>query len=461
MKTKNFPTLFATLAAFTSCTMAPKYITPKAPVSFQEENKNKEKITTISWDQYFDTPDLQRIIRLALENNRDLRIANLNIENSKAAHAIARSNLFPTINATANTARQGVPGAFAAFTPKKQFRANLNSTSYEIDFFGRLQSLKKAALETFLATKQARNITRIALISETANSYAQFLLDNKILNLAEENLAAQTQRYKFTELRLQNGIDSTADLLVAQTLLSSAISTRENYAKLVAQDKNALMVLTGIFDEKSLPKLTDINDIKINEDLLDNVPSNALLSRPDIKQAEHVLKSANANIGAARAAFFPSITLTGSYGYASREMNSLFDSRTWVFTPQINLPIFTGGKNIANLKVAEIEKKIEIAQYEKTIQTAFSEASNELAARDAALKQLKAYDDVLKAREKSLSIYENRRNAGIASGLTLLDIKIAALTAKQDQMSAKKEYIANLINLYKVLGGGSDIEDEE
>ncbi len=449
---------FLIFAIISSCTLEPKYNRPKLDLPFKQPEVPKEKITTISWERFFESEDLQRIIKLALKNNRDLKIANLNIEAVEATHSIARANLLPSFNAQGLETRQRAPKAFASFTPKKQFRANVALAAYEIDFFGRLRSLKKSALENFLASKQARNITQISLISQVVNSYAQLLLDAEVLDIMKENLKLQNDRYNFIELRYKNGIDSQDDLLNAKTLLENAKNNSEIYIKLVEQDKNALMLLTGVFNENSLPKISSINDIKINEDLLDFIPSESLLSRPDIQQAEHQLKSANANIGAARAAFFPSISLSGTYGYASRDLSSLFDSRTWAFTPQINIPIFSGGRNIANLNIANLQKKIEIAQYEKTIQTAFSEVLDQLAERKSVTNQLEAFDEILKAREKSYKISKRKHNQGINSGLGVIDEKLSFLIAKQNQFSIKKEYIANLIALYKVLGGGSKIE---
>ena len=458
MKKNIILNILLAIFALSSCTMAPKYVRPKIEVPF-EENKNKTKISTISWEEFFKSPDLQRVIKLALDNNRDLRIANLNIESVQANYGIVRSNLLPTINATALETRQGVPSAFASFTPKKQFRANITLASYEIDFFGRLRSLKKAAMEDFLASEQARNVTKISLISETVNAYAQLLLDRQILKIAEKNLETQNKRYQLTEVRYKNGIDSQSTLLNAEALLESSRTNHETYTKLVEQDKNALMMLTGSFDEKSLPQDTTINDIKIAENLLNFVPSEELLSRPDIVQAEHSLKSANANIGAARATFFPSITLTGSYGYGTNKLNNLFDSSIWSFTPQINLPIFTGGRNSANLDLANIKKKTEIAKYEKAIQTAFRETLDQLAERESVSNQLKSYDKILEARKKSYDISINKHLEGINSSLNVLDDEVSLLAARQNQAIVKKEYIANLVALYKVLGGGSETEE--
>lgn len=448
------------LVLATACTMEPKYKTPATPVPLEKVTDNsKPRITQISWQEYFTSPHLQQVIQLALVNNRDLKVANLNIETAQATHNIVRADLMPNINATAIMTRQGVPSAFAAFTPRTQYRAGLALTSYEIDFAGRLRSLKKSALEDFLATEQARNVTRIALIAETANAYVQFLVDSQILKIAAQNTEAQEGRYKFMKLRYENGIASKSELLEISTLLEQSRITSETYTKLVQQDKNALMLLTGIFDEKLLPLNSDLSDIKINESLLDSLPSESLLARPDIRQAEHELLSANADIGAARAAFFPSITLTGSYGYGSRDLSDLFSSRVWAISPQITLPIFSGGRNVANLEIANVRKKIEILQYEKAIQTAFKETLDELATRRSATKQLESAQIVFEARQSFYKISEYRWKEGISSNLDLLDANINMLLAEEQKADAQKQYLANLINLYKVLGGGSEVSE--
>ncbi len=452
--------LILILALLTSCNIEPKYVKPKADVPFKSvENPYKKKITQISWREFFKSPDLQRIIQLALDNNKDLKTAALNVEIAEGTHGVARSNLFPAITGTAYETRQGVPPSFASFMPKKQFRANVGFTSYEVDFLGRLRSLKKSALEDFLASKETQNIAKITVISQTANAYAQFLLDRQLMKFAEENVSTQDDRYKLTMIRYQQNIDSKTTLLAAENLLETAKVNFETYKKLVEQDKNALMALVGSFDEKSIPQDKTIDDIEIAEDLLDFIPSDNLLLRPDIQQAEHDLKSANANIGAARAAFFPYITLSGSYGYASRQLDTLFDTSTWTFTPQINIPIFSGGRNVANLDIAHARKNLKIIQYEKVIQTAFREALDQLAEREAVTNQLSSYEKILSAREESYKISERKRAVGLMSKMDILDGKISLLSAEQNQLSAKKESIANLIALYKVMGGGAEVEN--
>lgn len=442
--------------------MEPKYERPEASVPFAEvQNPNKQKVATISWQEFFKSPDLQRIIQLALDNNKDLKTAALNIEVAEGTYGIARSNLLPTIAATGVETRQGVPSTFASFTPKRQYRANVGFTSYELDLLGRIRSLKKSAWEDYLSITEAENVMKISVIAQTANAYAQYLLDRQLMKIAEENMKAQEDLYKLTEIRYQNNIDSQTTLLNYDNLLEAAKVNFANYKKSVEQDKNALMALTGVFDEKSIPQDKTINDIQIAENLLDFIPSKNLLSRPDIKQAEHDLKSANANIGAARAAFFPYITLSGSYGYASRNLDTLFDNRTWTFSPQLNVPIFSGGRNVANLDITKARKNIRIAQYEKAIQTAFREALDELAEREAVTNKLTSYEKILKARDTAYKISESKNKVGLLSKMDVLESRLSYFNAELNQLSTKKESIANLITLYKVMGGGAEVVEKE
>jgi outer membrane protein, multidrug efflux system len=456
MKTKFFSLLICIILI--SCTLEPKYQKPDPQVPVKvTTNSNQEKITTISWQKFFKSKELQEVIQLALDNNKDLKIANLNIESAQATNNIARYSLLPTINATGLTTRQEVPSAFSSFTPRAQYKANLSLASYEVDFFGRLRSLRKAALEDFLATKEAGDITRISLIAETANSYAQLLSDNEILEIATNALAVQQKKYDFVKAAFNNGIASKADLLDAQVTLENIKMSLANYQKIAKQDQNSLMLLIGVFNEASLPLKSKFSDIEIDEGLLNFIPSHTLLSRPDVKKAEHVLRSANADIGAARAAFFPYISLTGNYGYSSRDFSTLFSSKTWSFTPQINLPIFNAGKNVANLKIANLRKKIEIATYEKTIQTAFKEVLDELDTRKAVENRLKSAENILASQQGYYKIAQGKYEAGINSLDDALDAQLVLFSAKQDEVVNKKEYLANLISLYKVLGGGSEV----
>lgn len=458
MNIKNLLFLILSLT-FASCSLDPKYKTPETNLPFEEKQQKKESITLIPWQKFFKSKELQQIIKLALENNKDLKVATLNVDLSRANHDVARANLFPTINGTTFATRQGVPSAFAAFTPITQYRANLNLSSYELDFFGHLRSLKKSALEDFLATNEAKEVAKISLITEVVNGYITLLSDNQILDSAALTIEAQQKKFNLIKKQYESGIASKSDFLDAKNILENSKMNFENYQKITKQDKNNLMLLTGIFDEKLLPINANFDEMEIDENLLSFLPSKTLLSRPDIKQAEHKLKSANANIGAARATFFPSITLTGNYGYGATDLSKLLSSRTWSITPQVNLPIFSGGKNISNLKVADLKKKIEIATYEKAIQTAFKEVSDRIAERQATKNRLDFVENILTNQESLLQISKAKYQSGISKVTDNLETEISMLLAKQNKIIAKREYMMNLIESYKAFGGGSEIKD--
>ena len=447
------------LFALGSCTLDPKYQKPLHNLPLAENSQ--EKISEISWEKFFESQDLQRVIKMALENNRDLKVANLNVESLEAIYGVARSSLLPSVSANAAETRQKAPAAFKSFMPKKQFRANLAFTAYELDFFGRLRSLKKSAHEDLLSGQEARNLVKITVVAETVNAYLQFLADRENLRAAEENLKVLESRSHVVEIRKKAGLDSQQTYLLSIFNTENARNTYETYRKSVEQDSNALMILTGKFSAESLPQVDSIDDVKINESLIEFLPSVSLLSRPDIKQAEHALKASNADIGAARAAFFPSISLSGTYGYNSRDLSSLFDSRTWTFTPQISIPIFAGGQNWARLKNANIQKQIEIINYEKAIHTAFREALDQFAEHESISNQLKSAEKIYKTQDKSFKISVLRYQMGAASSLNKIDSQLLVLSARQNYVAVKKEYLANLIMLYKVLGGGNDLEEKE
>lgn len=449
--------IFTALIFISSCTLAPAYKRPQPNLPFAEIKNENSKI---SWQNFFQNDDLKKLINLALENNYDLKIAHLNIESARAIHGVARADLMPRINATSSVVRQGVSGPFANFTPETIFRANINFTTYELDFFGRIQSLKKAALEDFLASYQAKNLLKISLISEVANSYAQYVLDNQVLAINKEILQNLEEKEKLMLRREERGFSSKTDFLNALAATETARANYKNYQKIVAQDQNAIFVLINNFDEKNLPQTQHIADIKIDETALEFVASKNLLSRYDIRQAEHKLKKANANIGAARAAFFPSISLTGSYGYQSLEAANLVDSKNWNITPQINLPLFSGGRNFANLDNANALKQIEIIQYQKTIQSAFQEALNKIAERKALISQRQSLNKIFEAKKSVDYFAKSQQKHGLINKLDLINYHLELLAAKQNQLMMQKNYLANSIELYKVLGGGTEVENE-
>ena len=454
------------------CTMAPNYVRPAAPVPEQWGNETKNKtsgdansqpikdLSAIKWQNYFVNPQLQKVIELALKNNRDLRIAALNIEKFRAQYQIKRADLLPTVNVSGSGTVQRLPGSVSSSgqpTISRQYNANLGLSAYELDFFGRVQSLKDQALEQYLATEQARNSVQITLVADVANSFLTLAADRERLKLARETFASQQASYQLIKSRAEAGASSELDLRQAQTSVESARFDVARYTSLVAQDENALSVIIGSSVPADLKPeaLTEIVTIK---DVEPGLPSELLQKRPDILQAEGTLKAANANIGAARAAFFPKISISTNIGTTSNQLTSLFapGSAAWLFAPQITIPIFDTGRNTANLKVSEADRDIALAQYEKAIQNAFREVSDAMVLRDNIGEQKSAQQALNVAASESYRLADARYRAGINNYLTVLDSQRSMYTAKQGLISVDLARLANLATLYKVLGGGAN-----
>ena len=454
------------------CTMAPNYVRPAAPVPEQWGNETKNKtsgdansqpikdLSAIKWQNYFVNPQLQKVIELALKNNRDLRIAALNIEKFRAQYQIKRADLLPTVNVSGSGTVQRLPGSVSSSgqpTISRLYNANLGLSAYELDFFGRVQSLKDQALEQYLATEQARNSVQITLVADVANSFLTLAADRERLKLARETFASQQASYQLIKSRAEAGASSELDLRQAQTSVESARFDVARYTSLVAQDENALSVIIGSSVPADLKPeaLTEIVTIK---DVEPGLPSELLQKRPDILQAEGTLKAANANIGAARAAFFPKISISTNIGTTSNQLTSLFapGSAAWLFAPQITIPIFDTGRNTANLKVSEADRDIALAQYEKAIQNAFREVSDAMVLRDNIGEQKSAQQALNVAASESYRLADARYRAGINNYLTVLDSQRSMYTAKQGLISVDLARLANLATLYKVLGGGAN-----
>lgn len=436
-----------------SCNLEPKYNKPKIEAPLEESSQ--QKTVDISWKNFFEHDDLKRVIELVVKNNRDLELADLNLEIARKNHAISIADLLPQINATGTYTERGVPSQFSRFMAPRQFGASVSLASYEIDFFGRLRNLKKSALQQYLASNEAKNTVKISLIAQTVDSYSNLVLDREILEIIKENLSFEEKRFGLINERYKNGISSENDFLTAKIALEVLKIEYQDYQNLIINDENNLLNLTASYKRKILPqKDISILDIKADETLLEFVPSNSLLSRPDILQAEYNLKSANANIGSARAAFFPSISLTGSYGYGSTDLSTLFDTKSWNFSPTVNLPIFSGGRNVANLKISNLRKKSEIVNYEKAIQSAFTETLNVLEQRKTLKTQLDSYSEILVSKLKLYEIMTASQKQGMANEIDVLSAKIECLTAKRSFLKAKKDYLVSLVNVYKAFGGG-------
>ncbi|MBP1752550.1 MAG: efflux system, outer rane lipoprotein, NodT family [Geobacteraceae bacterium] len=451
------------------CTMAPKYNRPASPVpaawpqgpAYKEVggSSSSRPVADIPWQEFFVDEKLRRLISLALENNRDLRVAALNIERSRAQYQIRRSDLVPKLDANASATYQRIAEDFSGLgipLDIHQYNVGLGVSSYELDLFGRVRSLKDQALEEYFATGQGRRSVQISLVAEVAASYLSLAADRERLKLARETLASQHTSYQLIRSRYEAGISSALDLNQAQTSVDTARVDIARYTTLVAQDENALNLVVGSpVSAELLPSALSETLTALN-DLSPGLPSDVLLGRPDILQAEHLLKGANANIGAARAAFFPRITLISSVGVGSDDLSGLFKSGSFVYkiAPEVSLPIFDGGSNRANLKVSEVDRDIAVAQYEKAIQTAFREVADALAQRGTIDDQLTAQKSLTDATSESYRLSRARYEKGVDSYLNVLDSQRSLYGAQQNLISVRLDRLLNLATLYKVLGGG-------
>lgn len=451
-------------------TMAPQYTQPAAPVpaewpvgpSYQAEAAKpaSKPVADIPWREFFVDSQLQRLIELALKNNRDLRVAALNIERSRAQYQIRRSDLFPKVDASAAGNFLGVSEDLSRtgrHETVEEYNVNLGVSSYEVDLFGRVRSLKDQALEQYLATEQAQQSVQISLVSEVAFSYLTLAADRERLKVARETLASQQSSYQLTKRRFDAGISSALDLHQAQTSVDAARVDIARYTTFVAQDENLLRLVVGSSIPSELLPETLTETLTVMKDVAPGLPSEVLLRRPDILQAENLLKGANANIGAARAAFFPRITLTSSVGFGSSELVGLFsgDTLTWSFIPRVTLPIFDAGSNQANLTVAEVDRDIAVARYEKAIQVAFREVADGLAQRGTIDEQLAAQQSLTLATAESHKLSQARYEKGVDSYLQVLDSQRALYGAEQNLIGVRLARLANQVTLYRVLGGGT------
>jgi multidrug efflux system outer membrane protein len=467
--------------ALAGCTLDPQYQRPALPTAgaypsadaayaadraHQPANAPTVSADLTGWQEVFTDPRLQALIALALENNRDLRVAILNISASQAQFRSQRSELFPTINATTSTTIEGEPATQAvpqagepissSHYTSHLYSAGLGFTSYELDVFGRIRSLTRAQYQTFLSEVETRRSTQISLVAEVANDYITLLADQEQLRIANQTLDAQGKSYALSKALFDQGTSTLLSLKEAETTVDTAKASVSQYTRQVAQDVNALTLVVGVTIPDNLPPGADLRTEAILADLPAGVPSSLLTQRPDIMAAEHTLLAENAQIGAARAAFFPSISLTGSGGVESVTLSKLFTpaAEMWSFAPTITLPIFSGGKNRANLDYAKIEKRVDIANYEKTIQTAFQEVADGLAARGTYLDQLAAEQQLVDAFSDAYRLSNLRFQAGVDTYLSALTAQQSLFSAEQTLVSLKASQLQNLVTLYKALGGG-------
>lgn len=448
------------------CSLIPDYQQLPAPVASQWPQGQAYSPTESAdiaaaeqgWRQFFRDPALQQLIESALVNNRDLRIAALNIEAYRAQYRIQRADLLPAVSADGSASRQRLPadvGQTGRAGISSQYSATLGVSAYELDLFGRVRSLSQQALETYLSSEEARRSTQISLVASVANAYLTWQADQALLGLAQDTLKAFEQSHQLTVRSNAIGVASALDLSQSRTSVESARVKLAQYQRLVAQDRNGLTLLLGSGLPAELPASQAL-DADLLSQVPSGLPSDLLQRRPDILEAEHLLKAANANIGAARAAFFPRISLTANAGSLSPDLSGLFSggSGTWLLQPQISLPIFNAGSLRASLDYSKVQKDISVARYEKTIQTAFQEVADGLAARQTYHRQLQAQRDLVEANQDYYRLAERRYRVGIDSNLTFLDAQRSLFSAQQELIINRLAQLASEVNLYKALGGG-------
>lgn len=448
----------------TGCNLQPHYQRPALPIA---NHWNSQKVdlagntSDIGWKEFFDDPVMQSLIQQALENNRDMRVAALNVEKAQAQFRVQRSALMPTINISGTETAEYVPGNL--YSTKStgpaawhQYEAGAGISAWELDFFGRLRSLRDVEMETYLSTRASTRATRLSLVSDVATAYLTLCADNDLLRLASSTLYSQSQSLVLTQKMYRTGTSDAQAVMQAETSVKSAAADVEKYQRQVAQDTNALRLLVGTQLPKGILSHASLDKQWQFPALPAGLPSDLLTHRPDIMAAEHTLKAANADIGAARAAFFPSISLTTFGGSASSSLNNLFDSGTayWNFIPTITLPIFDGGKNQANLDIAQITKRIDIANYEKSIQQAFKEVNDALAGQATWHNELLAREQDTAASQQYYALAQARFRAGVDNYLNVLVAQRSLYQSQQTQISTRLSTLSQQITLYKVLGGG-------
>ncbi len=451
------------------CNLAPEYERPDAPVpdewptgpaySQNPEASDAPLGAEVAWQDFFTDERLQKLIEAALSNNRDLRIAALNAERVRALYDIQRAELWPTLDGVGSGSKQRVPADLSS-TGRRQtierYDANLGLASWEIDFFGRIRNLKDRALEEYLATEQARRSVQILLISSVADAYLALAADRENLSLSETTLAAQQESYNLVKRLYDLGLTKELDLYRAQAPLEIARRDVARYQQLVAQDINTLNLLVGSeTPDELLPN--QLSDFSLPLEISAGVSSEVLLYRPDVLQAESMLKAAHADIGAARAAFFPRISLTTSVGTSSSELSGLFESGsgTWAFAPQIVMPIFDARLWAAH-RAAKVQQEMAITEYERSIQIAFREVADTLAARGTVDDQIMAQQSLVDAFAETYRLSDFRFKKGIDDYLGVLDAQRSLFAAQQVLIVLRQAKYTNDVRLYSVLGGGGD-----
>ncbi|MBB5885983.1 efflux transporter outer membrane subunit [Xanthomonas sp. LMG 8992] len=462
----------ATLLALSGCTLAPTYVRPTAPVPADlaavdgapAVGTAADTLAMPDWQQVFLDPRLRQTIALALQNNRDLRVAVLSIDKARAQYRLQRATQLPSFDANASMSR-GRSSAASNDDGVSQVSTSdtlqVGLSSWQLDLFGQLRSLKQEALQNWLSSAENQRNVRLTLVAQVAAAWLTVGADQEQLDLAQQTLDSQTHTLQLTERRHSIGSASGLDLAQQQTSVESARVAVASAATQLAQARDALQLLVGApVDAALLPTAQAMQGSVALAPLPTHLSSTVLLQRPDVLAAEHSLQAANADIGAARAAFFPSLSLTASTGRSSDALSTLFSagSRTWSFVPSVTAPIFHAGALKASLDASKLGKDIAVAQYEKAIQSAFAEVADALATRDHLQAQLTAQQALVDASQRSYTLADARYRAGLDGHLPVLDAQRSLFAAQQALIALRLQDASNRVTLYQVLGGGADAQ---
>lgn len=443
----------------TGCAMAPTYLRPDAPVPQQwaaSASTASVADTAPEWKDFVTDPTVRQLVERALENNRDLRQSLLNIEAARAQHRIQRADRLPSVDAQAFGARQRTPADLTGSgvsSVGNTFQVGVGITAFELDLWGRVRSLSDAALQEFLATEEAARSAKLSLVAEVVQAYLTRDGAQKRLELTKLTLQARERSLGLIEQRRTSGASSGVDYQEALGLTEQARADLERSTREFGQATNALALLTG--DHRMVQELPALAGDKLVQELVPGLPADLLSRRPDILAAERQLKGRNADIGAARAAFFPRISLTGFLGSSSSELSRLFEGgqTAWSFTPQLTLPIFDAGRNQSNLDLAQVRKDMAVAKYEATIQTAFREVSDALVATDTLRREEAARLALAKSSEQAMRLSEARYRAGVDSHLRYLDAQRSSFANEVALIEARTQRQAAMVGLFRALGG--------
>jgi multidrug efflux system outer membrane protein len=457
-----------------ACTLEPHYHRPPAPVPALQGGTAAEPVAAdIGWREFFPDPQLQQLIALALTDNRDLRVAVLNVQSAQAQYRIQRADLFPTIDASAVEQVQHIPlrvltaglppAVLAGAGPlpsggvtEHSYNVGVGFTNFELDVFGRLRSLNHAALQQYFSSGETRRSVQLTLVAEVAAAYLAVCTDQTLLDITRDTLKSQEDSYALTQKMFNGGTTTQLAVSQAETTVDTARANLAQYNRQVAQDRDALALLLGAPIPDGIDFSRGLNRENMVAELEEGIRSDVLVRRPDVLAAEHQLMAANAEIGAARAAFLPAISLTGNFGTESTQLSGLFKagSRAWTFSPQISLPIFAGGANVAALQATKLARDTAVAQYEKAIQTAFREVADALVARGTLDEQLAAQQALVDASAVAYRLADMRYRGGVDSYLTALVAQVSLYSAQQQLQTVRLLRLQNLVTLYKALGGG-------